>query len=282
MINPPCYYGNLVVRCTGKKRKEKEARNEAGERAWRVNRGYLRRHEFEKVGSVKYEGSIQLKINLTDDPSNPRIARRREQHGARFPVVHLRVRARFCRMARAWWSINGRLHKSPARWFTTNNSRDTRVRACVRYAIFRLIQPRRRRPFHRKSIDHLSNIYADFLHIRGRSILIFIPKIVRICSLSRLLGRLIISPIFKILGSRLHRSWAEEILASANVPLPFFLQSIAVKPVSRIIHSCLPRIAYTSLVTDANLSNSPRQVFTEVGEERRFEDVNPKSIDGRG
>lgn len=26
MINPPCYYGNLVVRCTGKKRKEKEAR----------------------------------------------------------------------------------------------------------------------------------------------------------------------------------------------------------------------------------------------------------------
>ena len=115
MINPPCYYGNLVVRCTGKKRKEKEARNEAGERAWRVNRGYLRRHEFEKVGSVKYEGSIQLKINLTDDPSNPRIARRRGQHGARFPVVHLRVRARFCRMARAWWSINGRLHKSPAR-----------------------------------------------------------------------------------------------------------------------------------------------------------------------
>lgn len=30
MINPPCYYGNLVVRYTGKKRKEKEARNEAG------------------------------------------------------------------------------------------------------------------------------------------------------------------------------------------------------------------------------------------------------------
>lgn len=110
--------GAELVRYRRKKKGERRRRRTRSKkragRAWRVNRGYLRRHEFKKVGSVKYEGSIQLKINLPDDPSNPRNTRR-GQHGARFPVVHLRVRARFCRMARAWWSINGRLHKSPAR-----------------------------------------------------------------------------------------------------------------------------------------------------------------------
>lgn len=152
--------GAELVRYRRKKKGERRRRRTRSKkragRAWRVNRGYLRRHEFKKVGSVKYEGSIQLKINLPDDPSNPRNTRR-GQHGARFPVVHLRVRARFCRMARAWWSINGRLHKSPARWFTTNNSRDTRVRACVTQYSAALFS-RGRIGVLSKSIDHLSRI----------------------------------------------------------------------------------------------------------------------------
>lgn len=122
-----------------------------------------------------------------------------------------------------------------------------------------------------KSIDHLSNIYHlwerflyFFNYFENRKNLFFFSPI---CFLFNYIFNHKIFATFTKESSRRGDS------CLCECPPPFFLQSIAVEPVSRIIHSCLPRIAYTSLVTDANLSNSPGQVFTEGGEEQRFEDV---------